>query len=1257
MDTIKCNHRGCRAAEKTYDSRQDLLRHGIDEHSTSIIWYCATCSKELSIKSRHKVDGMPIDSSWKRHENNSTHQENMGLIPKQGTKRKRKTKTSSNNEADSTQIDLNENDSTESMMLEGEDLDATVQVEETVTATNDTTPLVIDYTAQIATNPSQFNAQTQDFNLEPEQCSEIEQEDSEVHDLDATTIQINVEKNPQDWLGLEDLEAAVNQKMPDEDHKFIVPDFSFDNTDPDYFPFPNATTSFFASLLLLFPDSSTLINMVLEFLSKPRHGFNVNEVPLSTESLVKWMPFLEKDVVKNPDFGFPLKMCITKNAGLCCYFPVKTIFQTVMADPTLAKHITDKVPIKLEDGSVREIVNAPIYSKSTMTTKLLSFKYVEISKNNQINIEDFVRFTQTVDGNTITAYGLVKALYLKESDLNFNRVCVDIQKIIPFSNITQPTTADNPAELILTSEVITLNASELIVDNSVLCKRESMCTAFRTLFVPFLRSQWNWQPPTGLDQSSQDKIKKKLRVIIVEANKDELTMFRTRGSLSDVGNFIIKDGPIWLQEKFNSIWTAMAFSSEVPPEERFKILVRLIIEGERGFWLFNACTKDWEYCVVCFALYTSDQKECVALCSATQHTGTAISQCHRCLARKKDLDNFNYPRKALAMTSSRRMLIYKQANRVGAAEGKKLLREYGLTTKVCAASFCHSLRVPEHAVADLLHNFGINSGTWLLTLLYVFQNKTGRQAVTSELKNRGKQLKNRLISSLFQDKNGKPIEAELSTISSVKKTNKLKGTDYVQLMEYMDSILLVVNKEQNYGTEFNHLFTQLPGEAWNTIEQRLNTQIQKSMGAMIGYLMKYFIKSYYILKERRNTNIWNAKRERILSTFFIILMTLFPGLLLKPTFHDSMHMVDQIKAVLPLLIANCGKTEALNKDHRLAALIGNNRNAEFFILLRQWAVRLTQFMINGGWFIEHDSTLGRKETKVTGKKLQEMLCDLFHQNDKSRLTFPTPLQVLQPDWFTSTKRNPTICADDVFVQNIINDGLHQRKDRTGLKNLVDSADITCFDPSCFWNSHSDNYIQAKTALVPDKGKVSLSAIIELEVKGFNISSVGTGSIYRSVDKTQCVMFSLESVLCCPKTFGEFSQNTRREIKTKEKGINSMKQELNGIKKKIGELQLQAAEVDTEVNKITKEIDVLISKEQHQWLPSVLLQGRLVSLVKHRDLDSRFHYTAGKIVQMSSETIICKASQILNHYSIVESFSTQPSAPLIPQEYLILNKYY
>ena len=134
-----------------------------------------------------------------------------------------------------------------------------------------------------------------------------------------------------------------------------------------------------------------------------------------------------------------------------------------------------------------------------------------------------------------------------------------------------------------------------------------------------------------------------------------------RKYLCDVENWIFKGCPLWLQERFHAIWAAVAFSHKVPPNTRSKFMVRMMKEGENGFWI-NTCSGERMFVVVNFALYSADMAEFTQANGTIQKGGRAKRWCYRCECQNSDLCDPNYPIKENAVSPEKRLSLYQEAN-------------------------------------------------------------------------------------------------------------------------------------------------------------------------------------------------------------------------------------------------------------------------------------------------------------------------------------------------------------------------------------------------------------------------------------------------------------------------------------------------------------------------------------------------------------------------------------------------------------------
>src|SRR5690606_9599149 len=145
-----------------------------------------------------------------------------------------------------------------------------------------------------------------------------------------------------------------------------------------------------------------------------------------------------------------------------------------------------------------------------------------------------------------------------------------------------------------------------------------------------------------------------------------------------------------------------------------------------------------------------------AASSNRNHSPSAVSQCIRCLARKIHLDDPTVDLDGTAMTSERRRGIYCTAQRLSSL--KKIndyLKPYGLQPTPSPFLFCESLDFPQCAIADLLHDVGLNTVGYIIAFLWVVLNDNGRKQLHSILKCKGKELNNLLICQLFLTRKGK----------------------------------------------------------------------------------------------------------------------------------------------------------------------------------------------------------------------------------------------------------------------------------------------------------------------------------------------------------------------------------------------------------------------------------------------------------------------------------------------------------------------
>jgi hypothetical protein len=202
--------------------------------------------------------------------------------------------------------------------------------------------------------------------------------------------------------------------------------------------------------------------------------------------------------------------------------------------------------------------------------------------------------------------------------------------------------------------------------------------------------------------------------------------------------------PLEVREKFASLWAACAFAPTVSTQDRYLHLVQMMIEGENGFWAYNVHTRCKQFVVCCFGLYDADMAEVTKAVSATDKTGNAYIQCNRCGVDKENLCNPDYPIDATLMTHELRLHAYEQASvlKSPSARAAYLSRQYGLKPTISNLIFSASLRAPDQFVSDLLHNWGINSPAWTITVVWHLLNIDGKKVLSYLLKSYGSAINN-----------------------------------------------------------------------------------------------------------------------------------------------------------------------------------------------------------------------------------------------------------------------------------------------------------------------------------------------------------------------------------------------------------------------------------------------------------------------------------------------------------------------------------
>ena len=500
---------------------------------------------------------------------------------------------------------------------------------------------------------------------------------------------------------------------------------------------------------------------------------------------------------------------------------------------------TEQVPTQLPDGKVEDIRNAPISSRNAFTTLSISFKYAFLySVENPLFLGDLVKRYACPDLNQTELMGIVRRLYMIPSDSN---IYADIQTIELITSYQRPLPKDFtalPTEYILKEEIL-----ERIIPDKSLFQKKFKTTAENLKDEILIRKKVvkigdkivlkNFYGTVSSSKNNvlhylrrclSKKEKEKLVVLFIEVSKDEFVSFRTRSYLVDTVNWIFSNLPFEIRERFMSLWTIAAFSPYFPEQERYLDMVRMMTEGEKGFWVWNAASKESQYVVCCFGLINVDMAEATKLQSSVEKNGNAIVQCNRCAVDKKNLCNPLYPIHATEMDPEKRIAIYEQAAAIPSQNeaAKFLSQNYGVKTKVPWFLFLSSLRLPQQAMADLLHTWGINIALWVWSLVWYILNHETRKKLLELLKHFGQQFNNGYISKLFKTRKGQMIDEKLN-LSEIKKTTHMQGTDVAYLMQVIEEIVIqLLSRQEIFNIKFPEYISKITIPEWRELGTALD---------------------------------------------------------------------------------------------------------------------------------------------------------------------------------------------------------------------------------------------------------------------------------------------------------------------------------------------------------------------------------------------------------------------------------------------------
>ena len=1237
----KCN--------KKFKTSEELLQHGIRDHKvqTGFRW-CSLCDKLINATNESHWSGL------KGHLNSLPHRAKYdeaayNELQSCNAKRSKPNSTESNNTDDFEVESVSTND--EAMLSASEALLSPTP--HSVSAQNPTiTP---------ANNPPPFV-------------------DVQAVSSNPTTASI-ASPNPKPWtdIGLDSRNATIpiiyktqyeNPKLPP----------SLESS-KDYFPFPSADYAFFTSLYLEDPSSARFIDKILKFFNDPALGHNVSTMPRSLKDITSFVPRIKNKTAINPEIGFPLTLELSKNSKYA-FFPLQSVIQTALCDPELAKYLIEKhYPCKADIHGVTDIYNAPISSSNSFTTLELSLDYAAKKKCDPIFTGDLVEIAGK-------SYGIVTSLYY---DSLTNSFCGDVQNAVPDSWVVRTPTDiyyPEPVEsqpwnqlIVIPDDVkkdipliqmrskmystrsvqsdVILIEKQLIRKNGKLVERKFYGTHSNEGYHYNITRDLN-RLRRNLSNDERDS----LHVITLEVSKDELVTYRTRGYLCDVQNWCFCQTMLELREKFSSIWSAAAFGPEVTQYERYQHMVKTIREGERGFWVWTA-KKGWIFVVVAFILYSADMAEFTKATGSVQKRGKVRRWCYRCDCEKRNLSDPTYPLKAEALTPEKRLDLYHEAEAEPKTTAKQTLRQAaGLSEQFPQLAFSVSLRLAEAGISDLLHNWKINIPGWILALWWMFLNvNLGRSSLVALLREKGSCLNNCIIKYLFQSKSkeklGKPTPITCEKIGDIKKKAKMSGADFDVFVTILDEIVEKINKMENYTEEINKMMEEIPDEELKKLADKISKEknpfpkdeLKKTPMVMFGLLFQHLIRIYNLL----NTKTMDFKHVQEVvkqaDVFFTIINKFFPNSLNKPSIHDSMHMIfQQLQEVIPPSHCNTSKTEALNIEHRFAALSGNNRFCEFVVLFNQWTARLLQFIVDGSFFLGNPFSPNSSRSKPSslpayikaGGKTQEIIRELFC-SDTSRIQLPPSASVspyLPPSWFIDRKV-PKICSHGISIRALVKAGVGKRVRFTKDEKTF-QTDFICECCTPLIRDCKEGFIKSRKASLPKIGELSLGDVVtvpaSLIISGDASKYIGSDSMIlddceeeetsnqltldqdeedsenddeqdinvdcivqasgETIDLTKKSSLSirLKEIVCLPPTK---TPTAKKHIVECEK-VDKLKKEVISatldkriLERQISEMQKQLSEVAIKIKNLERVIEVEHKKVQDSWTPSVLFKGVIV----------------------------------------------------------------
>lgn len=396
------------------------------------------------------------------------------------------------------------------------------------------------------------------------------------------------------------------------------------------------------------------------------------------------------------------------------------------------------------------------------------------------------------------------------------------------------------------------------------------------------------------------------------------------------------------------------------------------------------------------------------------------------------------------------------------------------------------------------------------------------------------------------------------------------------------------------------------------------TGLTKTVSCAMGLLWKSFLRIYFLLRQKKLTSKHRDLIQREGEIFYGVLGLFFP--INRPCYHDGIHMLfDQLSETIDPSICNTSKTEAMNKEHRAAAKAGNNQACEFFILFNQYTSRLLQYMLDGSYFYlkeQPSSPFAPIKAIPTGPKTKELIRDFLV--DKNSRIQPSSSNMDDPyvphDWW-HRKAVPPVCKDSIRVRF-----LHRSSSSKRPLEFQITSDMLTVHHSCHCSKPLLNVqkcFKATVAEIPGIGEITENeCVIQISPTDIAVTSSNGLLLYIFV----------HDVLCIPQQTEKVQPTRTPEIDSLEEKKTEIEHRIAMIQEKIARKQRELTGLAAERKNLDQQLTSLKKREQHKWMPSVILRGNLIQKVP-----PTYPYQAALQIVELPETVLLCAKHLQNIY--------------------------